>query len=143
MINPGKDWFFWAISSKKSNFNSASYNEKEVIGICANNCYEPSQCRHNNAKFDPSKFGNCEIDIYLDLDIHELRMCIVGKKENDEKYAQEAVWYNISNINKSGWVPHFNFDYYSARTQYIQIAKIPVEFYGTQEDIQWNQYQYD
>ena len=139
MINPDKKWCFRGISAKKKDFHAWSYCDREVVGISDDYDYKPFGCKHNKAKFNPSKFGNCEIDMYLDLDIDELRMCIVGKHGSDQQHAQEAIWYNISDICKSGWVPHFNFDYYTADTQRIQIATIPIELYGKEAMMNWNQ----
>ena len=141
MINPDKRWCFRGISAKKSNFNPWSYADREVVGISDDYDYKPVGSKHNKAKFDPSKFGNCEIDMFLDLDVGELRMCVVGKHGSDEKHAQEAIWQNISNISALGWVPHFNFDYYTAAVQRIRIARIPIELYGKETLMDWNQYE--
>ena len=136
MVNPEKKWFFWGISSKESTFLNHSYNDKTVVGMCSLYYYKPYDGNNNGANFDPTLFGNCEIDMYLDLDLNELRMCIVGKPVSCG--AQEAVWYNISDINKSGWVPHFNFSYRQVGTQKVQVAKIPLEWYGKEANIQWS-----
>ena len=135
MINPERGWFFWGVGPKRK-FTDHSYLDESIRGICAGNVYEPYNCKHNGGKFDASKFGNCEVDMYLDLDKKELRMSVVGKDEKDSKYAQEAIWYGVS--NDSGWVPHFNFSAYFRQSQKVQIAKVPLEWYGKPAKVEWN-----
>lgn len=136
MINPKKGWFFWGISPKKVFDTIWTYDDGSIRGICPNKGFRPRQnFRHNNSDLDPQKFGNCEIDIFLDLDSNELRMCVVGKYENI-KYANEAIWYDIE--ENDGWVPHFNFTYYSQLDQSIQIYRIPLQWYGKEAIIDWN-----
>ena len=137
MTNPKGNWCFWGVSAKKK-YNMHSCGDETVMGIDASHIFLPFNCNNNDALFDPSTFRNCEIDMYLDLDANEFRMCIVGKQEGGEPDADEAIWYNISSNNKLGWVPHFNFSYDVVETQKIQIATIPVSFYGKKTKIQWN-----
>ena len=136
MTNPDNGWCFWGIGPKKFFRSQHSYDDTEVIGICSDSAWRPWQCQHNESLFNPSRFGNCEIDIFLDLDSTEMRMCIVGKTANDSKYAKEAIWYEVK--NKSGWVPHFNFDSFLKNKQKIQIAKVPLEWYGKEAKIEWD-----
>ena len=134
MINPEKDWFFWGIGPKISDYSHSSYIDEWVRGICARNAYKPWKWKNNGAKFDPSEFGNCEIDIYLDLDARELRMCIVGVN-GDNQFAEEAISYNIS--TNEGYVPHFNFASASVDSQRIQVARIPLDWCGKKAKIEW------
>ena len=135
MINPDKRWFFWGISPKRDDYSGPSYIEDDLFGMCADHDCIPTDWKYNHTKFDPSKFGNCEVDIYLDLDEQELRMCVVGVNGDDNEYAEEAILYNIS--NDEGWVPHFNFASASINQQKIQIARVPLDWYGEKAEIQW------
>ena len=63
-------------------------------------------------------------------------MCIVGKLETDEKYMQEAILHEIEVFN--GLVPHFNFTAFGQSTQSIQVAEMPIDWYGHEAEIEWN-----
>lgn len=133
MINPKDGWFFWAIGPKKSYDDDHSYNDKQLRGVCQSRTYNG---RHNTSDFDAAKFGNCEVDMLLDLDKKEFKLCIVGKLESDEKYTQEAILYDIEVLD--GLVPHFNFDSYKKDVQKIQVAKVPIEWYGKEAIVDWD-----
>ena len=62
-------------------------------------------------------------------------MCIVGKLESKEKHTQEAILYDVKVFN--GLVPHFNFDAYKKDLQSIQVARVPIEWYGKDAKIGW------
>ena len=128
MINPENGWFYWGISTKKA-FQYNSYIHDQVRS------YGDWEREDNEADFLPEKFGNCEVDMLLDLKKKELRMCIVGKLESNEEHTQEAILYDIEVFN--GLVPHFNFDAYKVDSQSIQVADIPIEWYGMEAKIEW------
>ena len=134
MISPVDEWFFWGISPKKTFIDDhSSYTDKEVRGVCQ---YRSYNGRHNKSDLDPTKFGNCEVDMLLDLDNKEFRLCIVGKLESDKEYTEEAILYDIKVFD--GLVPHFNFDSFKTETQKIQIAKIPLEWHGKESIVDWD-----
>ena len=137
MINPTKGWFFWGIGPKKQ-FGYHSYDDASVRGIGANIGFRPhADSRHNDSDLNPSTFGNCEVDILLDLDSKEMRMCIVGKKDSNENCTQEAIWHDMDVSN--GWIPHFNFGYSQIRDQKIQIVQVPFNWYGQAAMIEWDE----
>ena len=76
-------------------------------------------------------FKNIEIDIYLDCDIGELRLCVVGLK-----YEGEAHMHKIPMYQNNGWVPYFvlfQSSYESCEGMTLRIAKIPLEWYSVYE----------
>ena len=66
-----------------------------------------------------------EIDIYLDLQKNELKICLVGELTKDKELKSWGLPKGL------GWVPHFNLYYKNTE---IRIARIPMEWYGEQNN---------
>ena len=141
MTNPQRDWCFWAVSAKEKRFQAHSYYDHPVYGVynvSHGTVFTPKSCKVNITKFDPSKFGNCEIDLYLDCELKQFKMCIVGQdsKDIDDERAREAIWNDVD--TDEGLVPHFNFSSDSTGSQKVQIARVSLSWYGKKMNIQWH-----
>ena len=129
-INPNKSWFMWAVSRKQI-FTDLSY--KFAWGISYDNQWFPWHNTligiANNNNIDLYHFDNskCEVDLLLDVDKGELKICLVGQKSKDKEAIMSGIKYP-DNENQ-GFVPHINFGSSYVPIK-VQIAKIPIEWYG-------------
>ena len=64
-----------------------------------------------------------QVDMYLDLKINQLRICLVGELTKNKEI---KIW-GFGRETFRGWVPHFNLDV--AGTE-IRLARIPIPSYG-------------
>lgn len=69
-----------------------------------------------------------QVDIYLDLEIEELKICLV---DDEREFELKGIPNSIDN---TGWVPHFNLYYPDTK---IRVAKIPIEWYRIPKKIEF------
>ena len=134
----------WAVS-KKEIFENWSYNHSWGVAFDGTHSqwfpWDSSlrnNRRHNDVNLKHLRCDKCEVDLLLDCDKRELRICKVGDNEKEK----EAI---ISNIRYSkeeeeqpiGFVPHMNLGTSATLPIQIQIAKIPAEYYGVYYDNIW------
>eukprot|EP00483_Globobulimina_turgida_P002040 UN02042 len=104
--NQSTDWLLCGVSEKKA-FSKYSYTK--VYGIARNRWYPKDQNKfeyfkfHNNISIDHFNRTNLEIDILLNVDKRELKLCVVGLCDKEK----EALLWNLDQT-KNGYVPHFN-----------------------------------
>ena len=125
----------WAVSRRKI-FSNLSY--REAFGISCGNQWFPwgemmDSARNNKIRLNHFDKKQLEVDLLLDIDKKELRICVVGKKGKDK----EAVISNVEYPDKQnkGFVPHINFGG-SGQLQSVKvrIVKLPVDLYGEPHD---------
>ena len=136
-LNPQRSWMMWAVSRKEV-FQDYSYDF--AWGISYDNQWFPwdHDLQGNgvvNNEIDLHHFHKekCQVDILLDVDKKELKICLVGECSQDK----EAKITNISYLDNTdkGFVPHLNIGSTSKDDPIkVQIAKIPIEWYGQQCD---------
>ena len=125
----------WGVS-KPDLFTNWSYDY--VFGIAASSKqYFPWAdelkhiSKHNEINMLHFFTKKAEIDVLLDCDKKELKICIVGKCD---KWKEAHIW-NIGYIDEKdialGFVPHINLHAMGAK---CRIAKIPVEWFGIEKD---------
>ena len=128
-INKGRAWVTFGVSEKRK-FNEG-VAQNTVWGIAYNQCwyaeghkhsYSLHKKYHNQAQLSHFNQSN-EIDIYLDCDKGEMKLCVVGECV-DEK---EAQFFNMPINAKHGWVPHINSNHSGFS---LRIAKIFPKMYG-------------
>ena len=131
---PQSGWVMWGVS-KPAIFNDRSY--KTAFGIASSHKqYFPwdsklkAKVKHNDISLTHFFMRKGEVDILLDCDKKELRICLVGKCDE----LKEAKLWNVQYIEqediKLGFVPHINLHALESK---CRIAKIPVEWYGQKE----------
>ena len=71
--------------------------------------------------------ANFEIDIYLDVDKGDVKLCVVGRNDSSQ---DPHIWGMPINT-KHGWVPYLNtiIHNYSSKTQF-RIASVPIDMFG-------------
>merc|ERR1719384_3064758 len=123
----------FGVSEKKSFEKDHSETYKFAFGIAhyieqyypkPGSTYWPHHNHCNKDKFRELIKG--EVDLLLDLEKDTLSICVVGHCNS----LYQAKLMCIPK-NEHGWVPHFNTN---SQDQTLQIAKIPVDWYGNHED---------
>merc|ERR1712154_651844 len=108
--------------------------QEGVWGVSCNGCWYPS-LDVTHSKIGTTHFyrPNLEVDILLNLENGELRICVVGMLSEDK----EAILYGINQRdNANGWLPHLNIfnngdgDRYDTGGSEVRIAEIDPKFYG-------------
>ena len=109
-----------------------------VYGCSSDSQYYPLRgCTHYDKanKINTKHFVSStefEIDIYLDLEANQLKICLVGELSEDKEV---KIWgFEHETKSESGWVPHFNI--YWSDTK-LRLARIPIEWYGLPKDIEF------
>ena len=114
---------------------------KEIYDVL--NCEYIKGSSRNTMFFNENKSF---VDISLNCDIGELKFCVVGKLNENNKYdidivqLFQKVFIDLPN-NKHGWQPHINSfisNYGYSQTIECKIAKIPNELYGIHDNAIFN-----
>ena len=82
----------------------------------------------NTAHFQGQK--EYEVDILLNMDERKYNACVVGNCVD----GKEAKVWNLK-VSNSGYVPYINIYYHGTK---VQLAQIPVKWYGQKKDFGWN-----
>ena len=107
--NPKRGYLQLGVSAKRM-FHDTDMNAPTVYGIARHNgrtgnYYKPTNHEYRN-DIDLAHFlqKRCAVDILLNADVGEMRLCVVGIVDDDH----EALIFNMP-INQKcpGWVPHF------------------------------------
>ena len=143
-INPNSGWVTFGVSAVQM-FHKDGFRYNNMWGVTFNDCwygngrhlYHPQHKDERNNAYLYNFKNDGEIDIYLDCDKREMKLCIVGivdkaPKNNSLKTTQEAKLSKIEQNSKTGWVPFINTG--TPCGQILRIAKILPEWYGEHYD---------
>ena len=129
----------WGVS-RPGTFTMYSYDD--AFGISSKyDQYFPwaailkSRVEHSNSEIAHFLMDKGEVDMLLDADKGELKLCVVGQCEETKV---PKLWWDAKKVADAyfdddgrGWVPHFNLH---EKRQQLRIAKIPVDLFGQKED---------
>ena len=134
-VNTQGGWLRYGVGQKvalRGQDGSNSYRLAFGVSKFDEQCYP----KHNDRLYWPDhekcnkkyfkELENGEVDILLNLNENTLAICVVGHSEAP----YEAKLTNLPK-KEDGWVPHLDTN---SRDQTLQIAKIPVAWYGVHEE---------
>ena len=147
MLNPNLEWFSIGIARKNTkDHRNTFYGVSRTSQWWLNGKWTDSlkgrkggriKKRINMQHFKSLKDG--EIDIYVNLEVGELKMCIVGDCNEDKEVVINGINeaeqdYGIGN---DPWVPRLSLSS-SSRSIKVRICKIDPECYGQEIKIDWS-----
>lgn len=128
-------WIVYGVSPRQMFANSCG--QDGVWGVTCNGCWYPGGCTTNKISTTHFYRQNLDVDILLNLETGELRICVVGMLSTDK----EAVLQGIHEVdNEDGWVLHLNVfnngdgGRYDTEDTEVRIAEISPEIYGQSVD---------
>eukprot|EP01084_Bolivina_argentea_P003180 5938_1 len=135
-FNPQLAWIMWAVSQKRI-FSDFSYDH--AWGISYDNQWFPwnRELRNNgveNNKINLHHFKcvKSEVDMLFDVDKRVLKICKVGNCTDKKIAVISKIKY--PDDDQHGFVPHVNLGTSLDSAIKMQMAKIPVEWFGQHID---------
>eukprot|EP01084_Bolivina_argentea_P239194 402044_1 len=121
----GRCYLMWMVSQCNNKYVTHSYDDKCCYGISYSEWFSRGhqEKKNNGASLDQFKKNEIEVDILLDLEKEELRICVVGNKE------QEAKIWPVPKC-KAGYKPHLHL----VDVDITRLCRIPVNWYGLEKD---------
>eukprot|EP01084_Bolivina_argentea_P239193 402043_1 len=125
----GQCYVMWMVSQCKNKYIRYSYDDKSCYGISYQEWFSRGhpEKKNNGIVLGIGNLGlrksEIEVDMLLDLEKEELRICVVGNKE------QEAKIWPVPKC-KAGYKPHLHL----VDVDITRLCRIPVNWYGLEKD---------